>query len=99
MQVAEIELYKILKTRFSETEAESIVASLDQKILANFENRKNEFATKEDVMKLENKLEVKIAETRADLIKWMFIFWIGSIGVLSGIMITLFNVYSIGIGV
>ncbi len=46
--------------------------------------------TKEDVAKL----EAKIADTKAEMIKWMFIFWIGSIGVLSGIMITLFNVYS-----
>lgn len=35
--------------------------------------KKDVLATKEDVYKLETKL----AETKADLIKWMFLFWIG----------------------
>jgi hypothetical protein len=27
------------------------------------------------------KLEERLAETRADLIKWMFLFWLGTAGV------------------
>jgi len=34
-----------------------------------------QLATKEDT----RKLEVKLADTRADLIKWMFLFWIGQL--------------------
>jgi hypothetical protein len=77
--VAEIELYKILKTKFTESEAESIVASIEQKVYHSFEERKNDFATKEDIAKLEGRLETKIAESKADIIKWMFIFWIGQL--------------------
>ena len=40
---------------------------------------KNDFATKEDIAKLEGKLETKMAENKADIIKWMFIFWIGQL--------------------
>jgi hypothetical protein len=40
-----------------------------------------EIATKQDMQRL----EVKIAETRADLIKWMFIFWIGQLASLIAI--------------
>ena len=29
------------------------------------------------------KLDVKIEKVRGDLIKWMFIFWVGQVGVLS----------------
>ena len=29
--------------------------------------------------KLEGKLETKIAESKADIIKWLFIFWIGEL--------------------
>jgi hypothetical protein len=49
MQVAEIELYKILTTRFSVDEAETIIAGIGQKVNTRFEERKNEFATKEDM--------------------------------------------------
>lgn len=79
MQVAEIELYKILKTKFSESEGESIVAGLEHKVQVAFEDRKNNFATKEDIARLEDKIDTKIAETKAELIKWMFIFWIGQL--------------------
>jgi hypothetical protein len=51
------------------------------------------FATKQDLAQLEGKLETKIADTKAELIKWMFIFWIGTIGVLSGILFTMLRTY------
>jgi hypothetical protein len=47
-----------------------------------YQQKKDVLATKED-----------LANVKADIIKWMFIFWIGSVGVISGIMITLFNAY------
>jgi hypothetical protein len=34
-----------------------------------------------------NKLRTEIAEGKADTIKWMFIFWIGQIGPLLGIIL------------
>ena len=47
-----------------------------------FEESKQLLATKED-----------LAEVKSEIIKWMFIFWIGTIGVLSGIMFALLNAY------
>ena len=35
--------------------------------------------------------EKKIAQSHADLIKWMFIFWVGQIGVLIGILFAFFK--------
>jgi len=32
------------------------------------------------------KLRVEIAETKTFLFRWMFIFWVGQIGVLAGIL-------------
>ena len=49
----------------------------------------NILLTKEDKIELVSKIE----STKTDIIKWMFVFWIGSIGVLSGIMVTLLNVF------
>jgi hypothetical protein len=34
------------------------------------------------------KLRLDMAEMRADIIKWMFIFWVGQIGVLLAIIFT-----------
>ncbi len=36
-------------------------------------------------------LLAKIAQSQADLIKWMFIFWVGQIGVLIGILFAFFK--------
>ncbi len=78
MIVAEIELYKILKTKFTEREAENIISGLEQKVNTTFEARKNEFSTKGDILTLKediSRLEIKIAETKVDLIKWVFTFF------------------------
>lgn len=41
-------------------------------------------STKEDLIESSiNKFERRLSETKADLIKWMFIFWLGQIGVTS----------------
>ena len=42
----------------------------------------NLFATKKDIASL----EVKIVETKSEMIKWMFIFWIGQVAVTVGLI-------------
>ncbi|MGC8938735.1 MAG: LA_3696 family protein, partial [Thermodesulfovibrio sp.] len=56
-------------------------------------------ATKQDIAELRAEvkqdianLEVKIERVRADLIKWMFIFWAGQVGVLVAILTLFFRV-------
>jgi len=41
-------------------------------------------ATKEDLEKLEARLEIKIASLQSELIKWMFLFIMGQTAVLVG---------------
>jgi hypothetical protein len=38
-----------------------------------------------------DRLEKRLAEQRADLIKWMFLFWIGTVVPLAGLMIALYK--------
>jgi hypothetical protein len=38
-----------------------------------------------------SKLDIKISETKADLIRWMFVFWMGQIGALLGILFAFFR--------
>lgn len=37
------------------------------------------------------KLRADMAGMKSDIIKWMFIFWVGQIGVLVGILFTFFK--------
>ena len=50
--------------------------------LKNRLKKKKMLATKEDIYKL----KVKMSEMKAEIIKWMFIFWIGQIVVTLGIV-------------
>jgi hypothetical protein len=44
--------------------------------------------------RLEEKTSVFLTkQDKVDIIKWMFAFWIGTIGVLSGIIFVLLNAY------
>ena len=36
-------------------------------------------------------VENRVSETKADLIKWMFIFWVGQVGVILGILFAFFK--------
>jgi len=53
-----------------------------------FERRLTEETAKinERITSLESRMMVEIHRSRADIIKWLFIFWLGQIGILSGIV-------------
>ncbi|MDQ6763340.1 MAG: hypothetical protein M3015_12040 [Bacteroidota bacterium] len=47
-----------------------------------FDNKAEIWATKKDIASVKEdifRLDTKIAETKSEIIKWMFIFWIGQI--------------------
>lgn len=47
---------------------------------------------RDDVVSLcTERFERRLAEVKADLIRWMFIFWAGQIGVLTGILFGFFR--------
>ena len=86
MQVAEIELYEILKTKVGEKEAKILVEYIEAKVEKKYEEKKDVLATKEDVANLRAAIKEDIANLRADIIKWMFLFWIGQLASLLAIL-------------
>ena len=70
-----IEMYNILKGKLGESEAKAMTEYVENKIEHSFEKQKDVLTTKVD-----------LAETKADIIKWMFIFWIGQIAVTLAIV-------------
>ena len=49
------------------------------------------YATKADLKEEIHKLELKIEKVRSDLIKWMFIFWIGQVSVTIALIMLFFK--------
>ena len=86
MQIAEIELYEILKSKVGEKEAKTLVEYIEAKVEKKFEDKKDILATKEDLANLKTELMVQIEKTRSDIIKWMFLFWIGQLASLIAIL-------------
>ncbi len=56
----------MLKEKLGETEARSLVEYVESKVEKEFDSKKDTLATKAD-----------LADVRSDVIKWMFIFWVG----------------------
>ena len=84
INISDIQLFQILKQKMGEQEAEALVTFVDHKIKDNNETNLNVIATKGDIAELKvemSNLEVKIADSKAEMIKWMFIFWIGQVAV------------------
>ena len=75
MHVAEIELYEILKTKLGEKEAKTLVEYIETKVEKKVEDKRDILATKED-----------LANVKSDIIKWMFLFWIGQLASLIAIL-------------
>ena len=58
-------------------------------IQTEFMVSKDVLSTKEDMRELLK----KIADTKADILKWMFIFWIGQLVATAGLLFAFLNVY------
>lgn len=82
MSVDTLKIYEILSADLPETQAKTITKAINTAIEADAERKKETLATKED-----------LANVKAELIKWMFIFWLGQIGVLSGIIFAMLKLY------
>lgn len=58
MSVSEIQLFNILKNKLGEKEAQSLVNFVQQEVKAEFDNRKEVLATKEDVANVHKSIYV-----------------------------------------
>jgi hypothetical protein len=45
----------------------------------------------QQVAELRSEFRTALADQRAELIKWMFVFWVGNVATLGGLMFALFN--------
>jgi hypothetical protein len=76
--ISEIDLFEALSEQIGKEKTKIFVQYMETKIDNQMQEKSSMFLTKQD---------------KVDIIKWMFVFWIGTIGVLSGIMFALLNAY------
>jgi hypothetical protein len=90
MSSLELEVYEIFKNRFTEKEAAKVIAYFEAKAEEKISQKKDVFMTKDDKIEMISRIE----SSKTDTIKWMFIFWIGQLVAVAGILFALINIYS-----
>ncbi len=61
-------------------------------VLNDAESRtKNDLCTKADLTELKLSMKADLSEVKAELLKWMFIFWVGQAGTMLGILFVFFK--------
>jgi hypothetical protein len=73
-------LYDLISIKLGKETAENLTIFIEEKIRSEVDTKASILATKEDV-----------ANSRADVIKWMFIFWIGQVIATFGFILLFLN--------
>jgi hypothetical protein len=81
------QLYALLSEKVGKETAENLTDYIQEKIKDEVQTQSNILANKQDLAALELKLSEKIGDTRTEMIKWMFIFWIGQVAVTFGFIL------------
>jgi glycine cleavage system protein P-like pyridoxal-binding family len=84
MVVSEIQLYEALAENLGKEKAKALTEYIEAKVEKKVSDEKTSIVSE---------IEAKISESKAEMIKWMFIFWVGTIGVLSAIIFAMLNAY------
>ena len=74
-----LELLRSLETSMGAEAAQSLVEFVDSRIK---EEIGNNTATRNDLANLKTELIKEMKTDKVDLIKWMFIFWVGQIAII-----------------
>jgi len=90
MSSLELEVYEIFKNRFTEKEAAKVIEYFESKAEEKISQKKDVFMTKDDKVEMISRIE----SSKTDIIKWVFIFWIGQLAAVAGILFALLNIYS-----
>lgn len=83
MTISITKLYDLLSIKVGKDTAESLTTYIEEKIKEEFIDNSKILATKEDIANT----RVEIADTKSQIIKWMFIFWVGQIAVTFGFIL------------
>jgi len=80
-------LYRVLTEKLGSETTEAMFKYIDNKTERSVEASIKTLATEEHVSREIANVRKEAGENKADLIKWMFIFWIGQVGVTLAIVL------------
>ena len=84
------QLYALLSEKVGKDTAQNLTSYIEDKIKEEVQIQSNVLATKQDIVALKQDiaaLELRVTEKSTDMIKWMFIFWIGQIAATFGFIL------------
>ena len=73
MTISITKLYELISVKLGKETAENLTTFIEEKIKNEVDIKASNLATKEDIVKV----RTEASENKAELIKWMFIFWVG----------------------
>ena len=80
-------LYTLLSNKLGNDTTEAMFKYIDNKTERSVEATIKTLATKDDLAKVKYDLSKEISNS----VKWMFIFWVGQIGAIGGVVMLLLN--------
>jgi len=80
-------LYQLLSDKLGNDTAEAMFKYIDNKTKRAVDATVKSLVTKDDLATVKYELSKDISESRSDMIKWMFIFWVGQIGATVAILL------------
>ncbi len=85
MAITTTKLYQLLSEKVGKETVESLTNFIEEKVEEQF--HLHDFATKDFV-------HAEIEKAKSEIIRWMFVFWIGQVAVTIGIMLLILSVNS-----
>ncbi len=79
LNINEIQLFNLLKGKIGEKEAEALVEFVKTSSSEEIKQSIQNLATREFVKDEINQVRLELKEFKSEIIKWMFVFWVGSI--------------------
>ena len=84
--VSTLKIYEILEeAKIEDKQARAITMAIERALEDKAAEQSQVLATKEDVGRLREELKVQMAESKSEMVRWMFIFWLGQIAVLAAL--------------
>lgn len=73
-------LYDLVSLKLGKETAENLTTFIEEKIRSEVDTKASILATKEDLAR-------EVGNSKAEVIKWMFIFWVGQVVVTFGFVL------------
>ncbi|MCD6311011.1 MAG: hypothetical protein J7M11_00915 [Elusimicrobia bacterium] len=86
-----LKIFEVLRPAFDEKQATKIAEAVETAFETNNAALFSKMATKGDLTELKAATKADLAEMKAEIIKWMFIFWIGQFASITAVLFLFFK--------